>query len=375
MRKIALFGGSFDPIHKGHVEIAKIAISKLNLDEVIFIPSGISPHKAGLTASNDDRYNMVRLALEGEERLSVSDFEIKKETKCYSFETVTEFKKMYPSCELYFIIGDDQYEKFTTWYKWEELLGLCRFAVFTRDGGEIKPPFMEIKIPPIKISSTEIREKIKNGEDVGSEVSEKVLAYIKEKGLYKKSYGEIIKKLKETLKESRFNHTLGVADTAVALAKHYGADTDKAYLAGLLHDSAKNLSDDELFALCDKYNIPLSEDDRKAPPIIHSYVGAFLAKEEYGIKDSEILDAIYNHSTGCENMSLLSKIIFVADMTEPGRRDFPGLSEIRKLMYEDLDKALVASMDANISYTKMKGAFLHPGTLKARDFILAKGKN
>jgi predicted HD superfamily hydrolase involved in NAD metabolism len=155
----------------------------------------------------------------------------------------------------------------------------------------------------------------------------------------------------------------------------YGVDMTKAAVAGLLHDSAKNYTDDELFALCDKYNIPLSEDDRKAPPIIHSYVGAFLAKEEYGIKDSEILDAIYNHSTGCENMSLLSKIIFVADMTEPGRKDFPGLSEIRALMYEDIDKALVASMDANISYTKMKGAFLHPGTLKARDFVLAKGKN
>ena len=137
MRRIALFGGSFDPIHKGHVEIAKTAISRLSLDEVIFIPSGISPHKAGLTASNEDRYNMVCLALEGEEKLSVSNFEIKKETKCYSFETVEEFKKRYPYDELYFIIGDDQYEKFTTWYKWEELLSKCHFVVFTRDGGEI----------------------------------------------------------------------------------------------------------------------------------------------------------------------------------------------------------------------------------------------
>lgn len=174
MRKIALFGGSFDPIHKGHIEIAKEAVKALCLDEVIFIPSGISPHKAGLTASNEDRYNMVCLALENEEKLSVSDFEIKKETKCYSFETVKEFKKLYPSCELYFIIGDDQYEKFTTWYKWEELLKMCRFVVFTRGGAEIKPPFTEIKIPPIGISSTEIREKIKNGEDVGAKVNEKV---------------------------------------------------------------------------------------------------------------------------------------------------------------------------------------------------------
>ncbi len=375
MRRIALFGGSFDPVHKGHVEIAKTAILKEGLDEVIFIPSGISPHKAGLTASNEDRYNMVCLAIEGEEKLSVSDFEIKKETKCFSFETLAEFKKRYPSDELYFIIGDDQYEKFTSWYKWEELIKMCRFLVFTRGGGEIKPPFREIKIPPIEISSTEIRGKIKNGEDVSTKVSDKVLAYIKEKGLYKEKYGEIIKKLKGTLKESRFRHTIGVAETAVSLAKHYGADTDKAYLAGLLHDSAKNFTDDELFALCDKYKIRLSENDRKAPAIIHSYVGAALAKEEYGVKDSEILDAIYSHSTGCEDMSLLSKIIFVADMTEPLRKDFPGLSEIRRLMYEDIDKALVASMDANISYTKMKGSFLHPDTLKARDFILAKGKN
>ncbi|MBR6719477.1 MAG: nicotinate-nucleotide adenylyltransferase [Clostridia bacterium] len=375
MRRIALFGGSFDPIHKGHVEIAKTAISRLSLDEVIFIPSGISPHKAGLTASNEDRYNMVCLALEGEEKLSVSNFEIKKETKCYSFETVEEFKKRYPYDELYFIIGDDQYEKFTTWYKWEELLSKCHFVVFTRDGGEIKPPFKEIKIPPIEISSTEIREKIKNGGDMGSKVNEKVLSYIKEKGLYGARYGAIIKKLKGTLKESRFRHTLGVADTAASLARHYGANVDKAYLAGLLHDSAKNFSEDELFALCDKYKISLTENDRKAPAIIHSYVGAYIAKEEYGVTDSEIFDAIYNHSTGCEDMTLLSKIIFVSDMTEPGRKDFPGLSEIRKLMYDDIDKALVASMDATISYTKMKGSFIHPDTLKARDYVLAKGKN
>ena len=375
MRRIALFGGSFDPIHKGHIEIAKTAISRLCLDEVILIPSGVSPHKEGLSASNDDRYNMVCLATEGIDKLSVSDFEIKKATKCYSFETVEEFKKRYPEDELYFIIGDDQYEKFTSWYKWEELLSMCRFVVFARYGREIKPPFVEMKIPPIEISSTCIREKIRNGEDVSGAVCEKVFSYINEKGLYREKYEEIIKKLKATLKESRFNHTLGVADTALSLAKFYGADEEKAYLAGLLHDSAKNFSDDELFALCDKYKIHLTENDRKAPAIIHSYVGAFIAKEEYGIKDEEILDAIYNHSTGKENMSLLSKIIFVADMTEPGRKDFPGLSEIRRLMYEDLDKALVASMDANISYTKMKGSFLHPDTLKARDFILAKGKN
>ncbi len=185
MRKIALFGGSFDPIHKGHIEIAKIAMEKEGLDQVIFIPSGKSPHKEGLEASCEDRLSMTYLATEDIKGFSVSDFEIKKETRCYTFETITAFKEFYPGDELYFIIGDDQYKVFSSWHKYKELLDLCKFIVFTREGENILPPFLGINIKPILISSSGIREKIKKGESVKELLPEKTEKYIRDKKLYR----------------------------------------------------------------------------------------------------------------------------------------------------------------------------------------------
>ncbi len=185
MRKIALFGGSFDPIHLGHIKIARLAMEKTGLDEVIFIPSGKSPHKDSLAASEHDRLLMTRLATEGIEGFSVSDFEIKKEGKSYSFETVKAFRKMYPDDELYFIMGDDQYKVFSSWYKSDELLTLCKFIVFTREGENIMPPFLGIRIEPILISSSEIRGKIKSGEALDGLLPERVIDYISENKLYR----------------------------------------------------------------------------------------------------------------------------------------------------------------------------------------------
>ena len=183
--KTGLFGGSFDPVHLGHLAAAKRAKEALFLDRVIFIPSGQSPHKT-LSASPTDRFNMVSLATGGIPGFFVSDFETKKKTKCYSYETVAEFKRLYPSDELYFIIGDDEYSSFFSWYRPYELLSMCRFAVLTRHGAKIKEPFTGIKMPPVKISSTEIREKISRGEDVSALLPDAANDYIKTHKLYTK---------------------------------------------------------------------------------------------------------------------------------------------------------------------------------------------
>lgn len=183
--KLGIFGGSFDPIHLGHISAAKRAKEALCLDRVIFIPSGQSPHKT-LNASPVDRYEMVRLAVMNIPGFSVSDFETKKKTKCYSYETVTEFKKLYPYDEIYFIIGDDEYASFFSWYKPDELLSMCRFAVLTRHGAEVKAPFIGISMPPVKISSTEIREKAALGEDISHLLPDAASDYIKTHKLYTK---------------------------------------------------------------------------------------------------------------------------------------------------------------------------------------------
>lgn len=183
--KTGLFGGSFDPIHKGHLSAAETARKKLGLDRVIFIPSGVSPHKS-LSASALHRFYMTGLAVSDKPYFSVSDFETKKETKCYSVETVEYFKSLYPDDELYFIIGDDEYSSFDKWYKYEELLSMCRFAVVTRNGGDIRLPFIGVPMDKVLISSSMIRELLKSGKDISPYVPASLNEYIKKHGLYKK---------------------------------------------------------------------------------------------------------------------------------------------------------------------------------------------
>lgn len=185
MRKIGLFGGSFDPIHAAHIKIAKEALTLKNLDEVIFIPSGESPHKDSLSASASDRYNMVKIAIDGEEKFSVSDYEIKKEGKSYTYYTLCHFKEIYPDDELFFIIGDDEYDYFPNWYKADELHSLCTFLVFQRHGRKILPPFSSVDTDILEISSTEIRERIISGRDASDILPDGVTEYILEKGLYR----------------------------------------------------------------------------------------------------------------------------------------------------------------------------------------------
>lgn len=181
---IGLFGGSFDPIHSGHIKAAQAAKDKAGLDKIIFLPSGKSPHKA-LCASPTDRFNMTKEAVDGMPGFFVSDFETKKETKCYSAETVAEFKKLYPDDELYFIIGDDEYASFDEWYKSDELIKMCRFLVITRHGEDIRPPFIGVDMPKIPISSSMIRELVKNGGDISPFVKKSTACYIKEHKLYR----------------------------------------------------------------------------------------------------------------------------------------------------------------------------------------------
>lgn len=158
------------------------------------------------------------------------------------------------------------------------------------------------------------------------------------------------KAIRKVQDSKRYEHTLGVEYTAAALAMRYNADMESAQIAGLLHDCAKCISDDEKLSICKKHKIPVTESEQKAPFLLHAKVGAYLAQNEYGIEDQDILNAITYHTTGRENMSLLEKIIFVADYIEPGRKHAPNLPEIRFLAFQDLDKALLRILEDTLDY-------------------------
>lgn len=184
------------------------------------------------------------------------------------------------------------------------------------------------------------------------------------------TFDEILCRLKNTLTEKRFAHTLGVVDTAEQLALFYGCDVKKARLAALCHDAAKNLEPGELIERSKKYKLRLDAVSKKSPGLLHAYVGACMARFDFGIDDEEVLDAIYYHTTGKRNMSLLCKIIFLADITEPGRSNIPSLDVMRKTAYKDLDGALITAFDSVIAHVLNSGSLLHPDTVKARNYIL-----
>ena len=181
------------------------------------------------------------------------------------------------------------------------------------------------------------------------------------------NYAKIRHKLEEALSEKRFEHTLGVAVTARMLARIHGADEEAAYVAGLLHDCAKNLSHKERMHLCDKAGVEVTQTELDNPELLHAKAGAVLAAKEYDIRDQDILNAISSHTTGRPGMSLLEKIVFTADYIEPGRDERPGLKELRSEAFTDLDGCVLHILDTTLKYLSDTAKAIDPATRETYD--------
>ncbi len=362
MRKIGLMGGTFDPIHLGHLNIAAAAKSEYHLDKVIFLTSGNPPHKQDKKILDGKiRHIMVKRAIEGIAGFEPCDWEVNRTEYSYTLSTLLHFQKEYPDDEIFFIIGGDSARDFHKWYHPEEILKLCTLLVYDRTGGTIACDFAKpISGEKIDISSTKIRKMREMGEDISAYVPKEVNEFILRNNIYNKEKN-LEEHLKSMLTPSRFAHSIGVRDTAVRLAKIHGADEKKAEIAGLLHDNAKNM--DNIYDRCRDLEVALDEYELKNPALVHAKLGAETAKCEFYITDPEILDAIRYHTVGRDNMTLLEKIIFVADLTEPGR-DFPDVPPIRKLAEIDIDAAVCECVRATIKINESRGNDVHPAAYK-----------
>ena len=156
--------------------------------------------------------------------------------------------------------------------------------------------------------------------------------------------------LKKELDENRYHHTLGVMYTSASMAMRYDVDVQKALYAGLLHDCAKCIPSDKKIRLCEKYGLPVSSVERENPSLLHARLGAYLAHEKYGVKDEEIIYAIESHTTGRPGMSMLEKIVYIADYIEPARNKAPNLTKVRKLAFEDLDECMYKILADTLAY-------------------------
>ena len=183
---------------------------------------------------------------------------------------------------------------------------------------------------------------------------------------------KIRKQLVKALDSKRYEHTQGVAYTAAALAMRYGEDVQKAELAGLLHDCAKCLDNEKKIHICKKNDIAVTEAEQRNPFLLHAKVGGHLAKTKYKIDDADIINAVLSHTTGRPGMSLLEKIVYIADYIEPGRENAPNLDDIRKLCFQDLDDALLRILEDILVHLKESKKEIDPMTQMTYEFYKRK---
>lgn len=404
MAKVGIMGGTFDPIHQGHVKIAQAAYEQYNLDYVLFIPAGDPAHKKDKHVANaKDRLRMVQIAIRDYQHFIASDIEIMRQGFTYTLDTLKALHEQNKEDELYFIIGADSLFTIESWYHVDEVLAQCIMLVADRDDVPLKEFQQQIqyinkkynadvrplKTPMMHISSTDIRNALNDNQLDQEDVVEQtlldmnVVQYIMEHQLYLQNGSSTItmeeqitsikKKLKKKLVKDRYKHTLGVANTCVSLAMSIGYDYNKAYLAGLLHDCAKCIEDSEQLAKCEKYGLEISDIERISPYLLHAKLGAYLAEHKYNIHDEEILSAIRCHTTGKPAMTELELIVFIADYIEPNRYKAANLKEIRMLAYKDLEKCAYKILSDTLDYLKKKGAPIDTMTEKTYKYYKKKG--
>ncbi|MCL2301474.1 MAG: nicotinate (nicotinamide) nucleotide adenylyltransferase [Firmicutes bacterium] len=340
MMRIGIFGGSFNPPHLGHRAAALFFQQSLALDEVLIVPAKQAPLKAAPGTPDEDRFELCRRTFP----FPVSDMELRRPGVSYTADTLRELRGQYPQARFFLLIGEDQRENFHRWKDWEEILSLAELFVLPR-AGEGRDGFA-----PMDISSTRLRLKLLLGEDCAAYLSPEALAYIDEKRLY------------QPLTPERLHHSRCAAEAGQALALRYGADSEKARLAGLLHDCAKSMPFEAQEALCARYGKPFGPAEYASPQVCHAFAGeAFLALE-CGVADPEILSAVRWHTTGHAGMTLPEECVFVADLVSADR-DYPDVEHVRALAAENLHAASVYILEYVFAKKKAQGKPVHPDSI------------
>ncbi|MBR0112301.1 MAG: nicotinate (nicotinamide) nucleotide adenylyltransferase [Clostridia bacterium] len=373
--KTGILGGTFNPPHNGHKRLALEAYRRLGLDRVIIMPSCIPPHKAAAAlAGAKDRMEMCSLEFP-EPFFEVSDIEINRGDRSYTVETLHILHDMYPKDDFYFIIGSDMLETFTQWYRWEEILSLCTICAASRKT-DYKPDLsgyteqqrkkiIFMPIEPYELSSTQVRFYIKGNIDCGDIVAPEVLSYIKANDLYDDGFDKYHELIHSMLDETRVFHSECVSESAGILAERYGADPEKAKLAGLLHDITKRLHSDEHADLIGKMT-PL---EKSSPKVWHQISAPVFLKSRGIVTDEEILEAIRWHTTGKAGMTLLSKIVYVADYIS-AERDYPDVETVRKLATLSLEHAILYTSRYTVRTLALNDRPVHPATLDCYNDML-----
>lgn len=370
--KIGIYGGSFDPPHKEHINVAKNALDELGLDKLFVLPAFMPPHKPNIALADGlHRLNMLNLAFSDcDDRIEICDYELKSEGKSYTYLTIDYFANLFKGAEIYFLIGTDMLENFPQWKNPKDILEKAKLFVVGRDGDDLKKAnrtflaafgnanrLVFSDYTGKNISSTDVRNRLMLGLDLSEKVDEKVLSYIQKNGLYKG--GKEAEFVRKNLPISRLTHTLGVMNLAKTYAKRLKADENKAVLSAMLHDVAKYLDPKDYKDFKLETDVPKS--------VVHQFLGAYVAENILGVKDEEVLNAIRYHTTGRENMSDLEKIVFTADLLEEGRT-YPEVNLLRDAVNEDFNEGFKLCVKRLMCHLSATGDSVYYLTAKCYDY-------
>ena len=385
--KIAIYGGTFNPPHRGHVESLQAVYEQAKPDRVLVIPASIPPHKELAAGSPDaeERLELTRLAFKELPYAEVTDMELTRTGKSYTSDTVAELLRKYPDAELMLAMGTDMFLSFETWHEYRYLIDNVTMLVFARREGEDEKIFkygeyLESKYgakinyimhDPLPISSSEIRRLLPRR--LGRELLPgAVFARIVKNGDYaaKPDFPWLREQSYAYLSPKRIPHVQGCEWEAVRLAKRWGESEEDAAEAGILHDITKKLVLSEQLILSEKYGIINDTYETTNVKLLHAKTGAALARDLFNISD-RVYSAIRWHTTGKPDMTLLGKISYMADYIEPNR-DFAGVDKLRKLAYEDLDAAMVLGLKMSLEDIRSYGAEPYEVTVSAYEWYKAK---
>ena len=370
--KILVFGGSFDPPHKGHAALLSAAAREIDPDAVLVVPAWRNPQKSRQLAGSEDRLDMLKAGVldllpgQWRRRAWVHTSELTSGKPVYTVDTLTALSRDMPKAELHFAVGWDSAAGFKTWRDPARLKTLARWWTARRPGsaGEA-PSFMKrLKAPMPAVSSSEIRARLFVGDDASSLVAPEVRRLIETRKLYGRKRLDLLEGM---LSPQRFEHSRCVARLAGALARRWGLDEELALLAGLLHDCGRSVPVPKMGAYARKrrLRVPhLSLTAEHQPVALHAHISEDLCRRRFGVKDEEVLSAVRKHTLGDARMSPLDRVVYVADCCSEDRT-YPEAPGLRKLAFDDVDEAFRACMENKLRWCLDAGGFIHPLTLTA----------
>ncbi len=357
MHEVIIVGGSFDPVHKDHINIANIASKNLGIDEVWFLLANNPRWKEEVT-SFEHRYQMLSLVIKDYPKYRIALDEKDVTDTNYTIDTAYRMINRYPSIKFYYLIGSDQLERLHEWKNIDELSQLFQFVhvrrqniIVNRDNLS-KYNVIDIDIEPLPASSTEVREG--NLDFVDPRVKQYILSH----------YLYLSHRLKQYLSPRRYEHSVRVATLAkeIASANHY--DEEKAFAAGILHDCAKERDYKTVLQYMKQY---FPQHLGESPQIYHQYVGSIIAKEIFYVEDQEILTAISNHATASKTMATLDKIIYCADKLEEGRNN--NTDALIERCKKGIHGAFRVVLKQNIDYLRSQNIPIVKQTLDCYDYL------